>query len=102
MIFPFMKALKIVATHDQSKNMLGIFFAQMRQGIYGKGRLRKPELYVTGTQLRIVPDRQMNHMKSFIIGSKIAAFFKWIQWRHNEPYLIQVRPIGHMIGDDHM
>ena len=82
--------------------MLGMLITQIREGIDRIARARHPKLHVTGSEVEIVCDSQLDHAESVLLVCQGFLFFEGILWTDHKPHLIQLATFVDRLSYDQM
>jgi hypothetical protein len=101
-IFPFGEVLKAVASHDDRKFVVGIFFLQIGERVYGIGWFWEFELDVGGLEPGFTFYSQSHQVKAVIFIQEGGRPLEGVLRRDNKPYLIEMGMLKDKIGDNKM
>lgn len=100
MVFPFYEIDEVVFAQDDPEFLVGMFFAQVDEGMNGVARSRQMKLDVRRFDLDVVIDGCAHHVIAVKFVEQSSGRFEWVLRRHHQPDFLEIGGLGHDTGND--
>ena len=91
---------KVVGAQQQHKNRSRVLPTQKIESGAGVTGARQGKLGIGSTKARVANDGQLHKVQANGFGQQVGGVFKRVVRRHHQPHLIEVGPVGKMLGQD--
>ena len=82
--------------------MLWILVSQVSESVNRVAWLGHGELYIRGSKLKIIFNRQLHHLYPVKFVNQGLPFFERILWTYDKPHLIQIGTVMKCVCNDQM